>query len=250
LETLNHYEFLGVPTSATASEIRIAYRRLAMRYHPDMNASPEAVARFNALCEAYRCLSDPDARAAYDLQLAARVDPAISVEVAPEEVIQPPEEEEDNSSPPIPPNTGRPARPGSMLYVVVRTPRRVPRNRLRVSFARRDPCRRCAGSGLRQLHDAEGWTVCHACWGRGNVEAHRSLNIVYRTRRVLGGQLLVPNEGNAGDNGGPRGNLILNILTPDHTTRGLLLPAIVTALFLYLVFGSLLLVPFGCDRWW
>ena len=105
METLNHYEFLGVPTSATASEIRVAYRRLAMRYHPDMNASPEAVARFNALCEAYRCLSDPDARAAYDLQLAARVDPAISVEVAPEEVIQPPEEEEDNSSPPIPPNT-------------------------------------------------------------------------------------------------------------------------------------------------
>jgi hypothetical protein len=74
------------------------------------------------------------------------------------------------------------------------------------------------------------------------------VTIKYRTRRVLGGQLLVPNEGNAGDNGGPRGGLILNILTPDHTTTGLLLPAIVAAIVLYLIFGSLLLAPLGCDR--
>jgi DnaJ-class molecular chaperone len=118
-----------------------------------------------------------------------------------------------------------------------------------VTFDRRDPCRRCGGWGLRRDKDAEGWSVCYACYGRGSVDARRTVTIKYRTRRVLGGQLLVPNEGNAGDNGGPRGGLILNILTPDHTTRGLLLPAILTAIFLYLVFGSLLIAPLGCDRW-
>jgi molecular chaperone DnaJ len=247
VERLNYYEFLDLPRSASQSEIRVAYRRLAMRYHPDMNAGAESVARFNYLCEAYRCLSDAGARAAYDLELGARVDPAISVEVAPEEVEEGPDEEEDELASPVPPNTGRRARQGLTRYVVVRTPRRVPRKQLRVSFARRDPCRRCGGSGLRRIHDAEGWAVCHACWGKGNVDARRNLTIVYRTRRVLGGQLLVPNEGDAGENGGPRGGLILNILTPDHTTRGLLLPAILTAIFLYLVFGSLLMAPLGCE---
>ena len=252
MESLNYYEFLGVSRSASVAEIRVAYRRLAKRYHPDMNAGAEAVARFNYLCEAYRCLSDSAAREAYELELAARRDPGISVEVAPEKTEEGFEEDEkdDAQAPPVPPNMGRRARQGVTLYVVVRTPRYVPRNRLNVSFARRDPCRRCGGTGLRRSQDAEGWKVCHACWGRGNVDANRTLTIAYRTRRVLGGQLLVPNEGNAGENGGARGSLILNILTPDHTTRGLLLPAILTAIFLYLVFGSLLIAPLGCDQAW
>lgn len=251
MESLNYYEFLAVSRSASTAEIRVAYRRLAKRYHPDMNAGAEAVARFNYLCEAYRCLSDAGAREGYDLELAARPDPEVSIEVTPVEAGEQAgdEEQEDAYGPPVSPTSGRRARPGASVYVVVRTGRRVPRKRLRVTFDRRDPCRRCGGWGVRRNRDAEGWSVCFACFGKGNVHARRTVTIKYRTRRVLGGQLLVPNEGNAGDNGGPRGGLILNILTPDHTTRGLLLPAILTAMFLYLVFGSLLVAPLGCDRW-
>lgn len=251
MESLDYYEFLAVSRSAGVEEIRAAYRRLAKQYHPDMNSGAEAVARFNYLCEAYRCLSDGAARAAYDLGLAAQPDPEVSIEVAPVEATEEAADEEDDDAdgPPVSPTTGRRARPGASVYVVVRTGRRLPRKRLRVTFDRRDPCRRCGGWGLRRNKDAEGWSVCFACYGRGNVDARRTVTIKYRTRRVLGGQLLVPNEGNAGDNGGPRGGLVLNILTPDHTTRGLLLPAIVAAVFLYLVFGTLLVAPLGCDRW-
>lgn len=62
----NYYEILGVPRTATDSEIKKAYRRLAMEYHPDRNDSPEAEAKFKELSEAYQVLVDPQKRAHYD----------------------------------------------------------------------------------------------------------------------------------------------------------------------------------------
>jgi DnaJ-class molecular chaperone len=249
VESLNYYEFLALPKSASASEIRVAYRRLAMRYHPDMNATAEAVARFNYLCQAYRCLSDPASRTAYDLELAARRDAAVSIEIDPLDDEDEPGETEDQSVDPVSPQTGRNPRPGATRYLLLRTPRRVPRNRLVVHFVRRDHCRRCVGSGLRRADEQSEWSVCHACWGTGQVDARRTLTIAYRSRRVLGGELMVPGEGDAGTHGGSRGNLILNILTPDHTTKGLLPAAVVAALFVYAAVGSLLVLVLGsCDK--
>lgn len=61
------YEILGVSHHATAEEIKKAYRRQAMIYHPDRNPdNPEAEERFKEIQEAYRILSDPDERAYYD----------------------------------------------------------------------------------------------------------------------------------------------------------------------------------------
>lgn len=61
------YEILGVSHYATAEEIKKAYRRKAMIYHPDRNPNnPEAEERFKEIQEAYRVLSDPDERAYYD----------------------------------------------------------------------------------------------------------------------------------------------------------------------------------------
>lgn len=65
------YELLGVPPSADEDAVRQAFRRLALQHHPD-RAGDQATAYFQLLTEAYRVLSDPEARDAYDTELRAR----------------------------------------------------------------------------------------------------------------------------------------------------------------------------------
>src|SRR5581483_10807750 len=61
------YEVLGVARAASDDEIKKAYRKLAMTYHPDRNnGSKEAEERFKSITEAYDVLRDPQKRAAYD----------------------------------------------------------------------------------------------------------------------------------------------------------------------------------------
>jgi DnaJ-class molecular chaperone len=61
------YEILGVRPTASADELRKAYRKLAKQFHPDLNpGKPEAEARFKAISAAYDLLSDPEKRARYD----------------------------------------------------------------------------------------------------------------------------------------------------------------------------------------
>src|SRR5690625_7970735 len=63
----DYYEVLGVERGATEQEIKRAYRRVAMRYHPDRNAGDEtAEEKFKEAAEAYEVLSVVDKRAAYD----------------------------------------------------------------------------------------------------------------------------------------------------------------------------------------
>jgi molecular chaperone DnaJ len=63
----DYYEVLGVARDASEKEIKSAYRKLAVQYHPDRNAgNPEAEERFKAAAEAYSVLSDPDKRSRYD----------------------------------------------------------------------------------------------------------------------------------------------------------------------------------------
>jgi curved DNA-binding protein len=62
----DYYAVLGVPRDADADAIRRAYRKLARRYHPDVNSDSDAEERFKEVGEAYDVLSDPEKRERYD----------------------------------------------------------------------------------------------------------------------------------------------------------------------------------------
>jgi curved DNA-binding protein len=62
----DYYEALEVPRDASLEDIRRAYRRLARKYHPDVNKDPDAEDRFKQISEAYEVLRDEDKRARYD----------------------------------------------------------------------------------------------------------------------------------------------------------------------------------------
>ena len=62
----DYYEVLGVPKGASKDQIKDAYRKLALQFHPDRNKSPEAEGKFKEVSEAYAVLSDEEKRRQYD----------------------------------------------------------------------------------------------------------------------------------------------------------------------------------------
>lgn len=72
----DYYEILGVAKSATPDELKSAYRKLALQYHPDRNKAADAEKTFKEINEAYQVLSDEKKRQSYDQFGHAAFDPA------------------------------------------------------------------------------------------------------------------------------------------------------------------------------
>jgi curved DNA-binding protein len=66
MEYKDYYEVLGLERKATQEEVKRTYRKLARKFHPDINKDPTAEARFKEIGEAYEVLGDAEKRAAYD----------------------------------------------------------------------------------------------------------------------------------------------------------------------------------------
>ncbi|CAK8688466.1 unnamed protein product [Clavelina lepadiformis] len=64
----DYYKVLGISNDASESEIKKAYRKMALKYHPDKNKSPGAEEKFKEIAEAYEVLIDPNKRKIYDLR--------------------------------------------------------------------------------------------------------------------------------------------------------------------------------------
>lgn len=62
----DYYKILGVSKSASSADIKRAYRKLSLKYHPDKNPSPDASAKFAEIAAAYDVLSDEEKREAYN----------------------------------------------------------------------------------------------------------------------------------------------------------------------------------------
>lgn len=76
----DYYDILGVPRNAAKDEIKNQYRKLALKYHPDRNKSPDAESRFKEISEAYAILSDDEKRVQYDRFGHAGIDSRYSAE--------------------------------------------------------------------------------------------------------------------------------------------------------------------------
>jgi molecular chaperone DnaJ len=178
------YETLGLKTGATATDIRKAYRRLARRFHPDLNpGDPVAVVRYSSLLRAFDVLSDPSRRAAYDRgELAPGVvAPAVDVrfegfdfaaeihaEVAGFREIF---EETGRMA------SGPSAQEGEDLSLTARITfaEAVTGTQRRIHVVRQDHCAACAGSGDVAAEPAP----CRRCEGSGQIRARRG-HMIFR----------------------------------------------------------------------
>lgn len=173
------YLVLGVPRGASDADIKRAYRRLARRWHPDINPGDrEAAARFQQVLEAYETLIDPDRRRRYDAgQLSS---PPVGVatfgfagfdfsaRVHAERTTTFGDLFEDVFARRRP--AGGPERGADIHAATSVTFDEAWHGTARaVSVTRQQPCARCAGSGTRAVSEA----VCLTCEGTGSVRSVR-----------------------------------------------------------------------------
>jgi molecular chaperone DnaJ len=176
----DYYAVLGVGPAASPREIRLAYRRLARQYSPDVNFWEEAARElYTEIAEAYRVLGDPAARSLYD-----RFGHRAFYEDAPE----PAGQRGDDLYLPVEIAFGEAAR-GVALTLPIE---------------RQAACPACRGGG------------CPRCHGRGLAPEVAEIPVAIPAGVDTGAQVRVPGQGHAGPRGGPRGDLIVITRVREH----------------------------------
>ena len=187
------YVILGVPQGATVADIKRAYRRLARRFHPDINPGDNAAeARFRQILEAYETLTDPDRRHRYD---AGHAEPQSERRTSGFEGFDFSSRGSDHSGTfgdlfaevlsEHHARRGAPPNRGADLHqtMTLSFEESLQATQRAVTVTRRDACRRCAGSGRTRV--ASG--PCLACQGNGSVRSVRGHMVFTRSCPACGG---------------------------------------------------------------
>lgn len=279
----DYYEILGVPRNATEAELKKAYRRLAMKYHPDRNPDDEqAEARFKEAKEAFEILGDPRKRAAYDQFGHAGVDQSagggFSAADAFGDIFG--DVFGDIFGTGRTRGRSRVFRGADLRYeleleleqaahgdeVTIRAPVMAECGECGGSGAARGSgpvtCETCGGSGTVRMQQGffsiqqtcprcrgAGTMIsdpCRACHGEGRVRELKTLSVKVPPGVDSGDRIRLAGEGEAGRNGGPPGDLYVEINVRPHAIferRGADLACDIPVSFTSLVLGGSVDVP-------
>jgi molecular chaperone DnaJ len=252
----DYYEVLGVRRDASEQELKQAYRRLAVKYHPDKNpGNKEAEEHFKEIAEAYQVLSTPDLRARYDRFGHAGISAGAGAGAGYGQGFPGFEDIFDmfGFGDIFGQRTGRRAGPragsdirkdieitleeaAQGLKTKIRVPRLETCDTCRGTGAAEgsEPtkCTTCAGAG--QVRYQQGFfsvsrtcstcrgsgkvirNLCRDCRGHGRVERDKLLEVPIPAGVDTGSHLRIANEGNVGESGAPRGDLHIIIHIKEH----------------------------------
>jgi len=251
MEYRDYYKTLGVERGAQAAEIKSAYRKLARKYHPDVNPNnKEAEARFKEINEAYQVLNDPEKRRKYD-ELGADWERGVNEEEMRRRYgwnAQPGaggfagggggggfsdffEQFFGGLGGGFSTRGGRPPR-GFSSYEFAEAPPRghdvdvqveVPLRetmrgaKMHITLNAEDGCANCGGTGLVAREERRGKRVvrgaepCPVCGGRGTIPARRSLEVTIPAGVVDGTRLRLKGQGGKGPRPELNGDLFLTV---------------------------------------
>ncbi|MDL1971141.1 MAG: molecular chaperone DnaJ [Candidatus Desulfofervidaceae bacterium] len=251
----DYYEILGIPRTATQEEIKRAYRKLALKYHPDRNpGDKEAEERFKEIAEAYDVLRDPEKRAIYDRYghegLSGQgVSPTHFRDF--DDIFTTFSEIFDEFFGFRPRQRGRMPEAGADLRydLEIDFEEAVLGTEKQIILPKRVTCPSCNGSGAQpgygpqpcpfchgrgQIYQShgflkigttcpkchgEGYIIthpCNKCQGRGWVKEEKKINVRIPPGVDTGTRLRIQGEGEAGLYGGPSGDLYIVIHVKPH----------------------------------
>ena len=188
------YELLGLPRGATLIDIKRSYKRLARRYHPDINPGDhDAEARFKEITRAYETLSDPERRLLYDNGALAGVTGAITFEFEGFDFSGAGSQGDSTTFGDLfaemfaPRQDGRPveAERGADIHATVALgfDEALQGAQRRLTVTRRDTCASCRGAGALRVPESR----CQQCEGSGVIRSRRGSLVFSKSCDACGG---------------------------------------------------------------